>query len=128
MNNLLIPEAILQAKDREIRQLAESLRGRYGVDIDNDIYGPAFRYYLAFSHQPSLLAVTPSDLDDKAVLYNRFYWFSKFVKLHTMKHGYDPGLEQQTFQLLEQASCQIDWSVIEDISRLVSSEAEGHTG
>jgi hypothetical protein len=54
-------------------------------------------------------------MDETALFYNRYYWFKRFVKQRESEHGFDAGLEQQAFKLLEAAPADIDWSMVEAI-------------
>jgi hypothetical protein len=124
MINELIPENILQRKDQEIGELIKSSDQVYAIAIDDELYGPAFRHYLLFSRWPYLLKRDVPDLDAQIIFYNAYYWFVKFSKLYMAKHGYDTGLEQQAFQILENADFNIDWVMIEQIEHQVEEETE----
>jgi hypothetical protein len=49
------------------------------------------------------------------IFYNRYYWFLVFAKLYHAAHGFDAGIEQQGFQLLETAPPGVDWNCLEAI-------------
>jgi len=115
MRDPLIPEAILESKDHEIRELIKSSDQTYAVDIDDDLYGQALRRYLLFSQWPTVLQTDVPELNDELVLYNTYYWLKRFSKLYKAKHGHDAGLEDQAIELLTYADCEFDWSVIEQI-------------
>ncbi len=59
---------------------------------------------------------------DSLVLYNRYYWFLRFAKIHSEQHGKDAGIEQQAFQILENAMTDIDWAVVEAIDKKIHEE------
>ena len=52
--------------------------------------------------------------------YNKYYWFQKYVNRNHKLNGFDAGLEQQSFKLLDEAEHikGIDWQVIKEISEL----------
>jgi hypothetical protein len=95
---------------------------KFAPEAMDSASGEAFRYYLLFSSGACLEAADFRDLREDAVFYNRYYWFQRFVKLHTDKHGFDAGLEQQAFQLLELAPATTDWSVVEAIEARAGEE------
>lgn len=49
----------------------------------------------------------------------------RVCKLYQAKHGLDTGLEQQAFQLLEDAGPEVDWSAIEAIEARVAEDVGG---
>lgn len=62
-----------------------------------------------------IIAENGYTIDNELIFYNRYYWFVFFLKLYTAKHGYDAGLEQQAFQLLEESetmNIEVDWDLI----------------
>ncbi len=67
----------------------------------------SFLFYLLFTH-----ALLPLDMDAVEVFYNRYYWFRRFMEGYQTERGLDAGLEQQAFQMLEQAPADIDWEMI----------------
>ena len=83
------------------------------------MFGRAFRRHLLFSRWPSLLGTAGLRLSKAELLYNSYYWMLEFAKLRGLKHGYDAGIEQQAFKIIEQADSELDWTIIEkvDLSR-----------
>ena len=73
--------------------------------------GDALGWSLLFERWPDLLAASP--VDRKIAFYNRYFWFKRFATLKQARDGYDAGLEQQVFRLLEQAEFEVDWSLLE---------------
>jgi hypothetical protein len=118
LENILIPEAKLVSKDNEVKANIHSIDPSFHVDPDHKTYGPAFRHYLLLSHWPSSLG----DVSPETLFYNRYYWFLKFIRRYVAEHGPDAGLEQQAFQMLEQAPTDVDWSVIAEIERQINDE------
>jgi hypothetical protein len=115
--NKLVSVFILSEKREAIYSLFKD--SIHNETIEDVTYGAPFLNYLAFSQQSALALIGRADLSQEEILYNRYYWFLKFIKLYMSKHGYDAGLEQQAFKMLEHATCDIDWSVVEEISALV---------
>jgi hypothetical protein len=48
----LISEATLKTTDEQLGRLIEQVKHEYGIDAEDDVYGPAFRYYLLFDRWP----------------------------------------------------------------------------
>lgn len=122
MSEVLVPENALEGLDEAVSRLLVSGGEAYSVDQDDELYGAAFRRHLLFARWPFLLTEAGFHLSKEELLYNSYYWMLKFAKLHALKHGYDAGIEQQVFKILEQADCDVDWTVAEEISNLVEKQ------
>ena len=83
-----------------------------GIDMHDSRYSESLRYYLLLTHWPEL--VDPA-LDPGERFYGRYFWFRTFSNQYQAVHGFDAGIEQQCFQLIEQADIPIDWSLIEQL-------------
>jgi hypothetical protein len=87
-----------------------------------------FRYYLVFTDAALFVAAGIDKCDEATLFYNRYYWFQSFSSARQAAQGYDAGLEQQGFQLLEAAPSTVDWAVVESIeARLAAIHATGDT-
>lgn len=55
------------------------------------------------------------------VLYSQYYWFVNFKNQYFSKVGYDGGMDQQGFLLIEKISNEldgdVDWALIEEIEK-----------
>src|SRR4051812_39942683 len=71
----------------------------------------ALRYFLVFSEQGAATTAGLGTFSEAQLFYNRYYWFSRFAKLHQAAHGYDAGIEDQASQMLERAPAEVDWAV-----------------
>lgn len=115
IDRILIPEEQLRQHFGKLRPKLEFLTKSGGIDMGNSTYGPAYANYLLLTHFPEFL---PVDVQPgPQILYNRYYWFARFTRLFCSQHGKDVGLEQQAFQILEEATADIDWHVIEAIEQ-----------
>ena len=57
--------------------------------------------------------------------YSQYYWFSIIKFKHNKKNGYDAGMEQIQFQLIEimqQNGIDINWNIIEEIDQKLSKD------
>lgn len=63
---------------------------------------------------------TPSE-----VFASRYYWFMRLLFLREHRHGYDAGLEQQAFKLLEHPAppCDPDWPALEQLAEQARIDA-----
>jgi hypothetical protein len=120
MENPVVPESTLTALGHEIKTAVAEYRQLYSVDVEDPDYGSAFTNYLLFVQNQSAHKILGIELDHNARFYNAYYWFQSFVKLHTLKHGHDAGLEQQAFKMLEEADFDLDLEIIDMIDTLVS--------
>jgi hypothetical protein len=108
--------SIEQELNEKIGQLTEPYRKEL---LNDDSCGRAFRYYLLFTHWPSLIDPVGTELSRLDIFYNRYHWFLTFAMMYPVKHGADAGLDQQAFQLLENATDEVDWLVIHQIETRV---------
>lgn len=108
----IVQESALRSAQQQIVNFAAAHRGLFSVDFDDPDFGSAFVYYLFFSHHPSVSSVLGVDLNDEEKFYNAYYWFQRFIRLYMDKHGYDAGLEQQAFKMLEEVNFDLDFEVV----------------
>ena len=114
--DFLIPEAILTAHlDAQFLE-ADALKSDSRIPKDSTCERALCYYRLLTEWQFD--ATKHVGIDEKVVFYSRYYWFKLYCKLWTSQFGYDAGLEQQAFQIIESGPDGIDWSVVEDIDRL----------
>jgi len=118
----IVPEPLLQAQDVEIRALLHSAE-LLPVEAEREgALGRAFMYYLVFSDARMVQQLGFVDAAPVDVFYNRYYWFLRYIRVSRKRKGYDAGLEQQMFQLLENAECAFDWEIIHLINGRVEQE------
>ena len=109
----LISETALYERAAAIRAATADAATDHSAAVD----GPgatAFRYHLLFA-DAGRAHTAGFGLDAAALFYNQYYWFRRFVHLSAAARGYDAGLEQQAFKILEAAPEDVDWSVIESL-------------
>lgn len=113
----IVPETTLQGVREGIERLVSDAPRPNSINREDPDYGFAFILYLFFSLDSSISSVLGIDLNEEQRFYNAYYWFQRFASLYMRKHGYDAGLEQQAFKMLENANCDLDLSVIEMLDR-----------
>jgi hypothetical protein len=72
---------------------------------------------LLFEHWPELVGET---LTAERSLLNRYYWFVRFITLWQQKYGYNAGMEQQAFRIIEaldRAGPEVDWNLVEELDK-----------
>jgi hypothetical protein len=115
----LIPAEVLGGiDDGELRRRASQLP--LVVDPTDPDARPLLWSYV-FEVWPDLLPVR--DLDKLARYYNQYFWFVRFISVWQAAHGSDSGLEQQAFQLLEQAPPGVECDVIEQLDHQARDRA-----
>jgi len=121
---MLVPEEILASQDEGVRRLLTGAESSQAVDPLDEFYGLALRRALLFARWPFLLN-QGHQLTEQAILYNYYYWHSVFSRLYTLKHGFNPEIEEATIQILGTTKIAVDWAIIEQIDHLVEAEVEG---
>lgn len=120
MDTLLIPEVELQRAVNLIRGLTAKQDGKWSARSDDDPLYRAFGYYLLFCDWHAMEDAGLGPRSEVEAFYNRYFWFLVFSGLRQAMDGYDAGLEQQAFRMLEQAPANIDWSVVEKVAARAS--------
>jgi hypothetical protein len=98
--DVLVPLEALRLRSDRIR------------DVTSD---EAYSYYTLFGDATLVERAGLGRLDDRQLFYNRYYWFKRFAAALAAVDGYDAGIEQQAFKLLENAPPDVEWSFIEQI-------------
>ncbi|MES1199579.1 MAG: hypothetical protein ABUS48_06330 [Pseudomonadota bacterium] len=82
----------------------------------------AYAYYCVFNESPNSGEEAPLKLTAEARFYNRYFWFGVLAKLRRRKSGYDAGMEQQHFQMLETAPPGVDLNIVEALDVAIAQE------
>lgn len=93
----------------------ESTAGVRDDLLDDPECGFPLRVYVAIT-----CGKIGNEFNDLDRLYNRYYWFQRFASVYQFKYGPDAGIEQQAIQILEQSSCDVDWSILARINQLAN--------
>jgi hypothetical protein len=90
--------------------------------IDHRTVGRSVQNYLILTEFPELLeglALSASEL-----FWSRYYWLARFAREWQAVSGFDAGLEQQVFQLLEFAEHRgIEFDPLPDLETAVERDA-----
>src|SRR5947208_683299 len=106
----LVPPETLVSVHAELLRRIDRLDPPLAVNVREGEAGEALARSLLFEHWPELLGAGEAP-DPQRLFYNRYYWFVRFVALRQAADGYDAGLEQQAFKMLEEADREVDWEV-----------------
>jgi hypothetical protein len=90
-------DAELLPTNDDVRELMQDEHPPYAIDTSDPLYGSAFLHFLLFDRYPFLLHRDLGlELDDEGLVYNRYYWFTRFCGLYRARHGEDARLDRQT--------------------------------
>jgi hypothetical protein len=120
LGTLLIPESLLMPLYGEASAKSSTSDVSAEVTLSGTPYEQPYLNYLVLTQLHEKLPCEWQS--DSLVLYNRYFWFLRFAKIRSEQHGKDPGIEQQAFQILENAMADIDWTVVEAIDEAVHEE------
>jgi hypothetical protein len=65
--------------------------------LRHPVAGPSLRNYVVLSDCPDVAAGLTAD----ERFWSRYYWYARFAREWQAAEGYDAGLEQSVFKLLE---------------------------
>ena len=82
----------------------------------------ALAHFHFFDDYPENDTTREPILTKTARFYNRYYWFALFAAYRRAACGFDAGIEQQKFQMLEAAPSDIDWGLMMRIDKLIEGE------
>lgn len=85
-------------------------------DISDEELKKSFGYYDFLSGNLMNLI---SKNDKESIMYSKYYWYTKYKKRYSEVYGYDAGIEQEGFKLLEELESEleegVDWTIIQKI-------------
>jgi hypothetical protein len=118
----LVPTSALPLDLPELWRRLDQLDPPLSIDVRASKAGEALVRSLLFEHWPDLIAGEALELERR--FYNRYFWFARVVALWQAEHGSDAGLEQQLFQMTEQADFPIDWDLLQELDARAKQELE----
>ena len=114
-DDIIIPEEAFAPHLAEARRRALRLSPPIEPNALTAPGGEALSRYLLLEHWPELFQ--DDSVTERAVFYSKYYWFKRFAADRADATGYDAGLEQQVFQMLEAPPVEVDWDLIEEVDR-----------
>ncbi|HEX8029256.1 MAG TPA: hypothetical protein VF491_12370 [Vicinamibacterales bacterium] len=115
--DILIPKEQLTVDDKLLKLLAERVPVVRWHELDEDLRS-------TYARQVALLdgelrqELGACDLSEAVSFYNAYYWALVFAKQHQARYGFDAGVQQEAFKLLECAPADVDWQAVEYVARL----------
>lgn len=93
----------------------------YNVDINeisDEKLKKALVYYNFISNNIENLFLKE---DKRSIMYSKYYWYTKYKERYFEVVGYDAGIEQEGFKLLEEIQNElkdgVDWGIIQEIEK-----------
>lgn len=114
--DILIAEGQLPVGDALLARLAEKDPTVRWFELDQDVRQ-------AYARQAALLdselrrELGVGDLSAVDAFYNAYYWALLFAKRYQVRYGFDAGIEQEVFKVLERAPADVDWQVVERVNQ-----------
>jgi hypothetical protein len=117
--HVLVPVSVLREHAEAIRRLTTAVsEGSAAGELED-----ALRYYTLFGDPEAVQHAGLGTLSAEELFYNQYFWFKRFARQHAAIRGYDAGIEQQAFQLLEQAPPDVNWAIVEQIDNEAGSDS-----
>ena len=91
----LVAASVLEEVHGELSRRIQDLDA--GYVITSNAEGEALARALLFERWPEL--ITTHALNPIQALYNRYFWYARYVALRQQERGKDDGLEQQLFHI-----------------------------
>lgn len=86
------------------------------IDINDETLKKVLVYYDFISNNIEDLMLKE---DKSKIMYSKYYWYTKYKQRYFEVVGYDAGIEQEGFKLLEEIENEledgVDWSIIQEI-------------
>jgi len=113
--NLLTAEELAHVTDL---LAIEDLEGISPKILADQVCGNLLRNFLVIDR-----GLAGDELSAEDWLYNRYYWYRRFADAHYQRFGSDAGVDQKAAQILESAGFEPDWSVIDQIEKLLEADS-----
>lgn len=95
------------------------------ITVDDEELSKILHYFL-FLKKCIQDIVADSPFTYEEVLYSQYYWFVYFKNHYFLKFGYDGGMEQQAFLLIENLTYEldgeVDWELLEKIETQLKTD------
>jgi len=115
----LVTDKEIVAEAVRIPDLELRLAGYCSHMLAHPVAGRALRNYCILTECPEL--ANNLGLSEADRFWSRYYWLARFIMEWKVVAGYDAGLEQQLFQLLEHA--EVDYSPLPDVEAAAKRDA-----
>ena len=113
----IIAREALAVVDEALRQRIRA-SGEPTLNVDDPSFGEALTRALLFERHPDLVERVAPGLSPRDRFYNRYYWVQRFATQYLATRGFDAGIEQWVFKLVESADAlEVDWALLEALDR-----------
>jgi len=116
MMDFLIAEDRLTVGDALLTRLAEELPAVGWRELDDDVR-QAYARQVALLNRELRRELGVGELSEPVAFYNAYYWALVFAKRFQARHGFDAGIEQEVFKVLERAPSDVDWQIVERVNQ-----------
>ena len=82
----------------------------------------AYTLYVALLDPDLRLQLKLGNLSEPVAFYNAYYWARVFENRYKTFFGFDAGVEQQIFRVLEHAPADVDWQMVEQVDQIANRE------
>lgn len=114
--DVLIPETRLIVDDALLGRIEGIVPAVNWPELDDDVR-QAYARYIALLDDRLRLELGVGVLSEQVVFYNAYYWVLLYAMRFQARHGFDAGVEQEVFKVLERAPANIDWQLVEQINQ-----------
>lgn len=111
---MLIAEAQLTVGEMLLSRLSKKVPTVRWSELDEDVR-QAYARHVVLLDSELRSELTVGDLSELVAFYNAYYWVLVFAKRYQARYGFDAGVEQETFKVLERAPADVDWQVVESV-------------
>lgn len=108
---------LLNNMDELLSKTGYCIKKEYENQILNSIYNYCLLFYCK---ETEVIALTREPLE--VILYNKYYWLTQYMKKYSEINGYDAGIEQQKFKLIEELDQRlenVDWDLLQKIDDMM---------
>lgn len=84
----------------------------------------AYARHVALLDRDRRLQLGVANLSEPIVFYNAYYWALVFGMRYVARHGFDAGVEQQAFGVLECAPTDVDWQMVEYVAQIANRQQD----
>lgn len=116
-------------KEQGIEKLYKTLKAKLDktniIVLEDEGLTKLLDNFLFLEQYAEEIIATSSSIYEE-VLYSQYYWFIQFKNQYFAKEGYDGGMDQKAFHLIEnicnELDGNVDWELLERISKTDNSE------
>jgi len=116
MMDILIAEDRLPVGDALLTRLVERIPEVRWSELYEDVR-QAYARKVALLDSELRAELGVRDLAEPIAFYNAYYWALVFAKRYEARYGFDAGVEQEAFKVLERAPANVDWQAVEHVNQ-----------